>query len=189
MHTGVSGPADGPQHLQVNLSIASFLIAADVSINSHFGFSFGDQWGHSGWASLPLYDRSRGNALALAERLGCCDGHLQPHTYMHDAEGFGDLYNTVLDSAEECAKVCWSALRTSAKASSGLPCRTVQEAREILAIVPTARHAAGSICKPSIGHIEHITTPRTRAGSNTTWCRAARKGCRGHAGTRTSTCQ
>ncbi len=147
MHTGV--PGDGSQHVDLNVSVASFLIAAAVDV-SYWGFSSGKQWYDEDYRRIPLYERDVGKPLEDARRLGCCDGALQPHTYMHDAEGFGDLYNTVLRTAEECAALC----------CSESACKGFQWTSNQSGTAGAGNCTGGGPCcwiKPSIGRIEHIT--------------------------------
>eukprot|EP01043_Picozoa_sp_COSAG02_P040349 COSAG02_NODE_3259_length_7079_cov_30.942693_2_plen_559_part_00 len=161
MHTGVSSTADGAQHLAVNLSLAAFLLAADLhQPGSYFGFSFGDMWEDDGWARIPLYDSDPGTALGPAERVGCCEGYLQNHTYMHDAEGFSDLYNTELHSAEACARLC-----CSEGACAGFQWTSRQGGPGDDG-KPAGNCTGGGACcwiKPTIGRIEHITYDATNS--------------------------
>jgi hypothetical protein len=128
-------------------------------LSSFWGFSWGKQWLDEDSRRIPLYDKDLGRPLGDAQRLGCCDGVLQPHTYMHDAEGFGDLYNTVLGTAEECAQLCCSETECQ-----GFQWTSNQSGNPV---VPTpgspgmaGNCSGGGPCcwiKPSIGKIEHIT--------------------------------
>ena len=104
-------------------------------------------------AAVSPFGRELGAPLGPAQRLGCCDGALLPHTYVHDAVGFGDLFNVILPNASACAALC-----CSMDECAGFQWTSLQGA--VGPISNTSKCIAGGPCcwiKPSIGRIEHIT--------------------------------
>ena len=141
--------------MNVTVAAAAFLIAAGNRTPSFFGFSFGQQWYDQSYQYIDTYARDVGKPLSEASRLGCCDGRLLHHTYVHDAAGHGDLFNVVLRTAEACSDLCcemddcqafqWSSNQSTAAGNCSL----------------------GSTCcwvKPTAGRLEHWTFNDT-AGS------------------------
>ena len=157
----------------LDLSAASFLMAFDGGgVTSALGFSVGPaaasggtgagqaQWADventhdaAAAAALSPLGRSLGAPLGPARRLGCCDGALLPHTYVHDAVGASDLFNVVLPNASACAALC-----CGMDACAGFQWTALQGA--IGPISNTSKCVEGGPCcwiKPTIGRIEHIT--------------------------------
>eukprot|EP00041_Stephanoeca_diplocostata_P035642 m.1264725 g.1264725 ORF g.1264725 m.1264725 type:complete len:559 (-) comp24736_c0_seq10:2802-4478(-) len=160
MHTDVGpmwldDPDTTPALLHIDTALAAFLVTAPRTTPSFYGFSFGRDWYDASYRHVGVYNRALGEPLGPAQQLGCCDGALLPHVYIHDAAGHVDLFNTAAPTATACAALCCA---TDA-------CAGFQWTRRQAGAVGNCT-SGGPCCwvKPTVGRLEHWTYNAT-AGS------------------------